>query len=433
MDSVIIGYLAVVILILVIFTGVPIGVAMGLIGLIGMIYISGPMAGLSLLERVPYDTMANYDMSVVPLFILMGSICYFGGISQDLFYAAYKWLGGLKGGLAMATITACAAFAAVSGSSIATAVTMGTVALPEMKKYKYDMRLATGTIAAGGTIGILIPPSIIFMIYGIITQNSIGKLFIAGFIPGIIETLLFIVAIYIMCSFNSRLGPAGPKTKFIEKIVILKNTWAVAALFLIVLGGLYFGWFSPTEGAGIGAFGAFIFAILRGKLSWKTFYDSLLDTAKTTGMVFIIVIGANMLGYFIAVTQMPNALAQTISTLPVHPIIIMLLIILIYLFLGCVMDTMAMVLLTVPIFYPVVIKLGFDPIWFGVIIVMVSEMGLITPPVGLNVYVIKGIARDVPMYDIFQGIMPFLIADVLLVLVLIFVPEIALFLPNLMK
>jgi C4-dicarboxylate transporter, DctM subunit len=433
MDSVIIGYIAVAVLIAVIFTGVPIGVAMGLIGLIGMIYISGPMAGLSLLERVPFDTMANYDMSVVPLFILMGSICYFGGISQDLFYAAYKWLGGLKGGLAMATIAACAAFAAVSGSSIATAVTMGTVALPEMKKYKYDMRLATGTIAAGGTIGILIPPSIIFMIYGIITQNSIGKLFIAGFIPGIIESLMFIAAIYIMCSINPRLGPAGPKTKFIEKILILKNTWAVAALFLIVLGGLYFGWFSPTEGAGIGAFGAFIFAILRGKLSWKTFHESLLDTAKTTGMVFIIVIGANMLGYFIAVTQMPNALASTISTLPVHPIIIMMLIILIYLFLGCVMDTMAMVLLTVPIFYPVVIKLGFDPIWFGVIIVMVSEMGLITPPVGLNVYVIKGIAKDVSMYQIFQGIMPFLIADVILVIVMIFVPQIALFLPSLMK
>jgi C4-dicarboxylate transporter DctM subunit len=433
MDTVTIGYIAIIILILVIFTGIPIGVAMGIIGLAGMIYVSGPMAGLSLLERTPYDTMANYDMSVVPLFILMGSICFFGGISQDLFHAAYKWIGGLKGGLAMATIAACAAFAAVSGSSIATAVTMGTVSLPEMRRYNYDMKLATGTIAAGGTIGILIPPSIIFMIYGIITQNSIGKLFIAGFIPGIIESLMFILAIYIMCLIKPSMGPAGPKTNFMEKLIALKNTWVVVALFLIVLGGLYLGWFSPTEGAGIGAFGAFVFALIRRKLTWKTFYASLLDTAKTTGMVFIIVIGANMLGSFIAITQMPNVLAQTIAVLPVHPLIIMLLIILIYLFLGCVMDTMAMVLLTVPIFYPVIIKLGFDPIWFGVIIVIVSEMGLITPPVGLNVYVIKGIAKDVPMYDIFKGITPFLICQIILVIILLFVPELALFLPNMMK
>ncbi len=406
---------------------------MGLVGFAGFAYLSGFDGGLGILRTVVYSTFADYNLSVIPLFILMGSFCYFAGLSKDLYDTVHSWLGQLRGGLAMATVGACAGFAAISGSSLATAATMGTVALPEMKRYKYDDRLATGAVAAGGTIGILIPPSIILILYGIITEQSIGKLFLAGFIPGVLEAVFYMVTIYLLCKSNSLMGPPGPRTSFLGKITSLKTTWIVLALFVLVIGGIYLGVFSPTEAAGVGAFGALVFGLARRRLGWQAFKNSLVDTGKTTAMVFIIILGAMILGYFLAVSRIPFVLADSVGALMVNRYVILVLILLVYLFLGCVMDSMAIMLLITPIFFPLAMSLGFNPIWFGILIVRVCEIGLITPPVGLNVYIIRGVAKDVPMQTIFKGIVPFLIADVCHVALLIALPQLSLFLPSLMK
>jgi tripartite ATP-independent transporter DctM subunit len=342
-------------------------------------------------------------------------------------------LGQLRGGLAMATVGACAGFAAISGSSLATAATMGTVALPEMKRYKYDSRLATGAVAAGGTIGILIPPSVILILYGIITEQSIGKLFLAGFIPGVLEAVFYMVTIYILCKINPFMGPPGPRTSFLSKITSLKNTWIVLALFVLVIGGIYLGVFSPTEAAGVGAFGAFIFGLARRRLGWQALKSSLADTGRTTAMIFVIILGAMILGYFLAVSRIPFELADIVGTLAVNRYVILVLILIVYLLLGCVMDSMAIMLLITPIFFPLAISLGFNPIWFGILITRMTEIGLITPPVGLNVYIIRGVAKDVPMQTIFRGIVPFLIADICHVALLIALPQLSLFLPGFMK
>jgi tripartite ATP-independent transporter DctM subunit len=309
---------------------------------------------------------------------------------------------------------------------------MGTVALPEMKRYRYDPALATGCVAAGGTLGILIPPSVGFIIYGIITEQSIGKLFIAGIIPGITQASIYIMTIYILCRLNPDMGPPGPSTTLKQKLMSINKTWAVLLLFILVIGGLYFGVFSPTEAAGIGAFGAFAFALIRRKLHWHAFKESVVETVKTTGMIFIIITGAMILGYFLAVSRVPSELAGYINALPVSRYVILGIIILFYMFLGCIMDGIAMVLITVPIFFPLILALGFDGIWFGVIVTVMAEIGLITPPVGLNVFVIQGIAKDVPMYTIFRGILPFFVADLILVVFLVAFPQISLFLPGMM-
>ena len=411
----------------------PIGLVMALVGFAGFAIIAGFNDALGVLGTVPYSTFANYNMSIIPLFILMGAFCYYSGLSRDLYETVHAWLGHFRGGLSMATVGACASFAAVSGSSLATAATMGTVALPEMKRFKYDDRLATGAVAAGGTIGILIPPSIVLILYAVLTEQSIGKLFLAGVIPGVLEAVFYLLTIYILCKFNPQLGPPGPGTTFKQKIVSLGNSWVVLVLFLVIMGGLYLGWFSPIEAAGIGAFGAFIFALLRKKLPWRSFKESLFDTGKTTVMIFIILLGAMIFGYFLAVSRLPYELAATIGALQVNSYVILAIILVFYLFLGAVMDSLAMMLLTVPIFFPLVLELGFNPIWFGILIVRVCEIGLITPPVGLNVYIIRGVAKDVPMQTIFRGIAPFLIADVLHVVLLVAFPQLSLFLPNLMK
>jgi C4-dicarboxylate transporter DctM subunit len=325
-------------------------------------------------------------------------------LSKDLYDTVHSWLGRLRGGLAMATVGACAGFAAISGSSLATAATMGTVALPEMRRFKYDDRLATGAVAAGGTIGILIPPSVILILYGIITEQSIGKLFLAGFIPGVLEAVFYMVTIYILCKSIPHMGPPGPKTSLTSKIISLKNTWIVLALFVLVIGGIYLGVFSPTEATG-----------------------------KTTAMVFVIILGAMILGYFLAVSRIPSVLADSVAALEVNRYFILVLILLVYVFLGCVMDSMAIMLLITPIFFPLAMSLGFNPIWFGIMVTRVTEIGLITPPVGLNVYIIRGVAKDVPMQTIFRGIIPFLIADICEVALLIAIPQLSLFLPDLMK
>jgi C4-dicarboxylate transporter DctM subunit len=427
-----VGFIGIIILFLFLFLGMPIGIAMGMVGFAGFAYLRGFDSALGMLTTVPYRTFASHTFSVVPLFILMGAFCFHAGLSKDLYNTVYRWLGHLRGGLAIATVGGCAGFAAVSGSSVATAATMGTVALPEMERYGYDPALATGSVAAGGTIGILIPPSVGLIVYGIIAEQSIGRLFLAGFIPGILEAVFYIVTIFILCRINPRLGPPGTSSSWIERIVALKNTWIVLLLFLLVLGGLYFGVFTPTEAAGVGAFGAFIFASGRGKLGWHAFKDSLFETLRNTAMILIIVLGAMILGYFLAISRVTFVIADTIAGMELNRYIVLTSILVFLLFLGTVLDAPAMILLVTPIFYPLATKLGFDPIWFGIIIVRMCEMALITPPVGLNVFVIKGVAKDVPMYTIFRGIIPFLIADIFHVVLLIVFPQLALFLPSMM-
>jgi len=429
----IIGFIGLAILFVLLLSRMPIGLVMAVVGFAGFAYIGGFNDALGVLRIAPYETFASYNMSIIPLFLLMGAFCYYSGLSKDLYDTVHTWLGHFRGGLSMATVGACAGFAAVSGSSLATAATMGTVALPEMKRYKYDDRLATGSVAAGGTIGILIPPSVILILYAVITEESIGQLFLAGIIPGVLEAVFYLFTIYILCKHNPLMGPPGQGTTFRQKIVSLRGSWVVLVLFVVIMGGLYLGWFSPIEAAGIGATGAFIFAIARRKLSWPSFKNSLFDTGKTTAMIFIIILGAMIFGYFLAVSRLPYELAATISALPVNRYVILVVILVFYLLLGAVMDSLAMMLLTVPIFFPLVLALDFNPIWFGILIVRVCEIGLITPPVGLNVYIIRGVAKDVPMQTIFRGIVPFLVADVFHVALLIAFPQLSLFLPSLMR
>jgi len=432
MTTLTVGFIGIGIVFIFLFMGMPIGIAMGMVGFAGFAFLRGLDSALGVLTTVPYRTFASYDFSVVPLFILMGAFCFHAGLSKDLYNTVYRWLGHFRGGLALASVGACAGFAAVSGSSVATAATMGTVALPEMERYNYDPALATGSVAAGGTIGILIPPSVGLIVYGIIAEQSIGRLFLAGFIPGVLEAVFYIITIFIICKLNPLLGPPGPRSSWVERMVALKDTWIILLLFFLVLGGIYFGVFTPTEAAGVGAFGAFVFGFIRGKLGLTAFKDSLFETLRNTAMILIIVLGALILGYFLALSRLPFILADTIVGLEMNRYIILIFILVFLLFLGTVIDAPAMILLITPIFYPVATKLGFDPIWFGIIIVRMCEMALITPPVGLNVFVIKGVAKDVPMYTIFRGIIPFLMADVCHVALLIAVPQLSLFLPSMM-
>lgn len=415
------------------FSGMYLGAAMGLFGFLGLAYVRGLDHALGELMTVPYTMFSNYDLTVIPLFILMGQICFHAGMSADLFGTTYKWLGHMRGGLAMAAVGACAGFAAICGSSVATAVTMGLVALPEMRKYKYDTALSTGALAAGGTIGILIPPSLSFIIYGIMTSQSIGELFIAGIVPGVIQAILFFGVIFIMCSRNPTLGPAGPRTSFKEKLFSFKDTWIVILLFVCIIGSLYMGICTPTEAAAIGSFVAFVFAVAKRRLTLRSMWLSFLDTVKSTSMLMLIFVGAIIMSHFLAVTRIPMSLADIVVALEVNRYVVLGLILFVYLILGCLMDPGSMLLLTIPTFYPVIMALRFDPIWFGVLVTVMSEIACITPPVGLNVFVLRGIAGEIPMYTIFRGILPFLIADILLVFIVIFFPQLSLFLPSLMR
>lgn len=426
------GLYGIVLMLVLLFLGVPIGAVMALVGFLGMAYLNGRNPGLNMMGSTAYITSTSYSLSVIPLFVMMGAFCLTSGLGQELYNTANKFIGHFRGGLAMATVVACAGFAAVSGSSVATTATMGMVAMPEMRKYKYDPSLAAGVIASGGSLGVLIPPSTILVLYAILTEQSIGKLFMAGFLPGITEALFYMVTIYIMCRIKPEIGPPAPRASMKERMISLKDTWGIVLLFIIVMGGIYTGIFTPTEAAGIGAFGAFCFVVFRRKLSYATMGKTLNETMKNTAMVFVIMIGANVLGYFLAVTQLPRDLTTFISELEVNRYVVLFIILLLYLFLGAIMSAMAMVVLTVPIIYPVIVALGFDPIWFGIIIVRMVEIGQITPPVGINVYVMKGVSPDIPLWTIFRGIFPFLIADICHVTILILVPGIATFLPSLM-
>jgi tripartite ATP-independent transporter DctM subunit len=426
-------YFGIIALLVFLFSGMLIGAALGFLGFFGMALLFGPEAGLGLLKTVPYSMTASYSLCVIPFFILMGELCFQAGLSEKLYQAAYKWVGRFRGGLSMATVLACGAFSAVSGSSLATAATMGAVSLPEMKRYKYADTLATGSIAAGGTIGILIPPSVVLIIYGILTEVSIAELFFAGIIPGLISLLYYVGAIMVWTRLNPKVGPPGPRFPMRERLLSLKDTWEVLCLFALIMGGIYGGLFTPTEAGAIGATGALLFGIIRRRMSGKNMYKALLATGRTTSMVFMVVIGTAIYGYFLTSTQLPMELASYATNLPVPPVAIIGAIILICFGLGCVMGTLPLVFITVPIFAPVVETLGYDLIWFGVIVVVISEIGMITPPVGINVYIVKGIARDMPLSTVFKGIFPFLLADFARLVTLIAFPTLTLFLPQLLR
>jgi C4-dicarboxylate transporter DctM subunit len=426
------GFVGIGFLLLLLAFRVPIGAVLAVVGFVGFAYLAGLKAALGVLATSPYSTLASHTMSVVPLFVLMGMFGFYSGISRNLYHAAYTWLGRLPGGLAMATIGGCAGFAAICGSSVATAATMGVVALPEMKKFKYADSLATGVLAAGGSIGILIPPSICFVVYGVITEQSIAKLFAAGILPGLLEATLYIITIYILCRRNPRLGPHGLSVSLKGKFLSLKGIWGVLALFILVMGGMYMGIFTPTEAGGIGAFGALLLMVGKRAITRPNFIDSLTETGRITAMIMFIMLGAMIFGYFLTISKIPMNMAERIAGLPVSRYVILTSILFLFIFLGCLMDTLAIILLCVPIFYPVILTLGFDPIWFGVIMVRISEIGLITPPVGINVYTLKGVAKDVSLETIFQGIFPFLVADLISLPILIAFPQISLFLPSLM-
>ena len=424
------GIIGMVILLCLMALGMPIGFGMLLLGFVGFAYLVKLSGAIQILSTVPYNVISNYDYCVLPLFLLMAGICLYSGLAKSLFRLVYTWIGRLQGGLAVATIGACAMFAAASSSSIATAVTIGVVAIPEMRSYKYDAALATGCVAAGGTLGILIPPSGILIIYGIITEQSISKLFVAGVIPGIVLAVMFMIMIYIRARLNPNLAPQGPGTSFKTKIAALGQSFEMLVLLLLVIVGLIIGWFTPTEAGAIGAFGAIVLSLIRRRLSWEGFKKSLIDSLRDTGMIFTIILGAFVFNAFLAVSTIPMEVATFVGNLGLPPLGIMIIIIVVYIILGCFVDTMSMVLLTIPIFFPVATSLGFNPIWFGIIIVLMCEIAMITPPVGVNVFVIAGISRDVPMQTVFKGIIPFLAIELIFVALLVAFPQMALFLPS---
>lgn len=433
MSPTLIGIIGLVILIIVLFSRMPVGFVMALVGVVGFSYMVTLEAGLSLLAKDIFDIFGSYSLTVVPLFVLMGQIAFHAGISRRLYDSAYTFMGHWPGGLAMATIGACAGFAAICGSTNASAATMATVALPEMKRYRYDMKLATGTVAAGGSLGILIPPSVIFIIYGIMTEQSIGKLFASGILPGLLLASLFILTIYVWTRIRPELGPRGPRASLKEKLYSLSGVLEMLIIFSLVMGGLFRGFFTPTEAGAIGAFCTLLLAVIRRQISWQGFVQSLVEATRISCMVLVIVTGATVFGHFLAITRIPFELAGWVKGLPLPPWGIMGVIIFIYLVGGCFMDSLALILLTIPIFFPVAVSLGYDPIWFGVIIVMVTEMGVITPPVGVNVYVVSGVAKDVPLEVIFKGIFPLLLALIVAVILMVIFPQIALFLPSFMR
>jgi len=427
------GVVGIALLLFIMLLGMPIAFVLGLVGFLGIWYLKGAHTALSIVKMSVFDSVSDYFFCVIPFFVLMGFICFRSGLSKTLYQVGHKLFGQMPGGLATGTIFGCAGFAAICGDSLATAGTMGSVAIPEMKKYKYQDALATASVAAGGTLGILIPPSVGFIIYGLIAEQSIGKLFMAGIIPGLLLALVFSFIIYIRCKLNPAMGPAGPKVSFSEKLKAIGGVWPMLILFIIVIGGIYLGFFTPTEGGGVGTLGALAIGLLNRSLSRKDLYRACLEAMGLTAMIFGIIIGVTLLGYFIVITEIPLKLADFIVSLPVSRYVVFALILFLYVILGMVMNIIPMIMLTLPILFPTIMSLGFDPIWYGVIMVMMMEMGQITPPVGINVFVISGVAKDVPMATIFKGIIPFVIGMILLILILTFFPDIALFIPNSME
>jgi tripartite ATP-independent transporter DctM subunit len=433
MSPTLVGVIGLTALFLMIFSKMPVGFVMALIGLVGFGYVVSFDAALNMMAKDIFDVFGSYNLTVIPLFILMGQIAFHAGISSRLFDVAYKFIGHWPGGLAIATIGACAGFAAICGSTNATAATMAAVTIPEMRKYNYKDSLATGVVAAGGSLGILVPPSVIFIIYGIMTEQSVGKLFMAGIVPGALLTLLFALTVLIWTKMRPELAPRGPRTDLKEKIASLSGLIETVLLFALVMGGLFFGLFTPTEAGAIGAFGTLLIALVRGNISFSGFIQSLFETTRISCMILVIVAGATIFGHFLAITRIPFDIANWVAGFRLPPFAIMGIIIAVYLVGGCFIDALALIMLTVPIFFPVITSLGYDPMWFGVIIVMVTQIGVITPPVGINVYVVRTVAWDVPLRVIFRGVTPLLLALIIGTLILIPFPQIALFLPGLMR
>lgn len=432
MSPPIVGVIGVVLLVGLFLLRMPVGFAMALVGVLGFSYLVSAGAALSLLARDIFYTFSSYSLTVIPMFVLMGCIAFASGMGQRLYDAAHAVMGKLRGGLAMAAVAACAGFAAICGSTTATAAAMGKVSVPEMRRYGYDDSLATGCIAAAGTLGILIPPSTVFIVYGVMTEQSIGKLFVAGIIPGLMLAGLFIATVALLCKFSPNLAPpvveplenrrkSGAFTGVIETFV----------LFTFVITGLFLGWFSPTQAGGVGAAGVLAISLVTRQLTWRAFLTAVEDSLRITCMVLVIVAGATVFGHFMAVTKIPLIISETVVQLPVPPWAVMGIIMFVYLIGGCFMDALALVILTIPVFYPVIVALGFDPIWFGVMVVLATGMGVITPPVGVNVYVVKGIVTDVALETVFKGALPFLVALVVMVAILMVFPSLATFLPSL--
>ncbi|MBV8747139.1 MAG: TRAP transporter permease [Xanthobacteraceae bacterium] len=409
---------------------VPVGMAMGLVGVTGFGYIVGGAPTLKMIGQTSMRTVTDYTFGVIPMFLLMGAFVTVSGMSRELFRAANTWLGHLRGGLGFATILACGGFAAISGSSVATAATFSTVAYPEMRRYNYPQSFACGVVAAGGSLGAMLPPSTVLAVYGIITEQDIGKLFVAGILPGLLAISMYITTIVLMGWLRHGFLPSGERASWKQRFESMREVWAPLLLFVFVIGGLYGGLFTPTEAGGMGAGGAFLIGVLRGRLSRKDIRASLLQATRTAAAVFTVLIGALLFGYFLTVTQTPQKVTLFLTSLGLGRYGVLALIMLMYLLLGCLMDALAMVILTVPIMFPVILHLGFDPIWFGVIIVMTVELGLIHPPVGMIVFVIKSVVHDVDFLTIFKGVLPFIITDLVRLTILIAFPMIALFLPS---
>jgi C4-dicarboxylate transporter, DctM subunit len=425
--------IALAVMLLLSFLRLPIAISMGVVGFFGLWWVRGLGPSMASATTVVYESGFQYTLSVVPLFILMGSFVTRAGMSKELYRAAQTFVGHRRGGLAMATVMACAGFGAICGSSIATAATMTRVAYPSMRSHGYSQVLAVGSIAAGGTLGILIPPSTIMVLYGIMTETNIGKLFAAGVLPGLVEVVILCLAVQYMCWRDPLAGPPAARVGWRDRLKALRDIWAVAVLFGVVMGGIYGGIFTATEGAGVGAAGAFVFALLRRTLDWQGLLDVLLDSARTTAMLFIILVGALVFSNFINYTSMPADLKSFVADNHLSPITVVAAICFIYIVLGTAMEELSVILLTIPIFFPLVIGLGFDPIWFGIIIVLVMQIGLISPPVGMNMFVVKSMLPEVTTRTIFRGVTPFVFAEIIVLAILIAFPWISLVLPRLMR
>lgn len=427
------SFIGLALLLIVAFMGFPLGFTMMSVGFIGFGLIRGWGPGLEMTGQQILSIAMNFGFSVLPLFVLMGVFVARAGLADDLYEAANAWLGHLRGGLAIATVAACGGFAAVSGSSAATAATMSKVAIPSMRRYGYADSLATGTVAAGGTMGILIPPSAALVIYGILTLSDIAALFIGAIIPGVLTVLLYIAVIMIVVRIFPEIGPRGRRSTWTDRFRSLSKVWGVVVLFLLILGGIFFGVFTPTEAGGIGSVGALFFALGRRKMRWAQFTQALMEAARTTTIIFSVAFGALILNQFLNIAGLPNAMVAFITGLNVTPLAAFFVILAIYVLLGMFIDGFSMIFLTVPIFVPVVQALGFDIIWFGVILVMAVEVALITPPIGMNVFILKSMLPDVPLGTIYRGIGPFFIADLVRLALVVFFPTLVLYLPRIME
>lgn len=432
MSLAIVGISGVVILLLVLFLlGTPVGFGMAIVGFGGFCYVVSVKAGMNMVSSVLWDTFSKYGLTVIPLFIFMGQVAFYSGVNEKLYNAAYKWVGHIKGGIAMATVMACAAFSAICGSNAATAATMTTVALPEMKKFKYNDKLSTGAVACGSTLGVVIPPSVVLIVIGLSTELSITRLFYGGIGAGVVLAALLVITILLICLKFPGWGPAGPKTTFMEKIKSLGGAIEMLLLFVLVMSGLYFGFFTPTEAGAAGSFFALAISLIQRQLSWQGFLSAIKDTLKVSCMVITIVAGAMIFGRFLAVTRIPYDIANWVTGLSMPDFLIMAIIFFIYIIGGAVMDALALLLITIPIFFPVASELGYDPIWFGVTITVITTLGAVTPPVGATTYVVGGMAKDVPLEEVFKGVIFFLPAYLLCIITLMLFPQIITFLPNL--